>query len=364
MIKEVHPTQANGENELYDYVCSIIDDARYRVAVYANSEVCRMNWQIGMRIKEDVLHNERAEYGKGVIKSLTVRLVAKYGNGWGFQKLQHCVRAAYTFSEEEIVYAVRRQLSWTHLRSLMSVEDELARKFYMEMCRSGHWSTRTLDENIDKQLYERTAISRRPEHVIRTELETFKETDKLHPDMVFRSSYFLDLAGLPDVFSESDLETAILNQIQQFLKEFGSDFAFVDRQKRIPVDGTDYRLDLLFFHRGLHRLVAIDLKLGRFKPAYEGQMRLYLRYLNRHDRREGEESPIGLILCSEGNTEHIEYLMLEEDSPVKVAQYYTKLPDKRLLSERLQRAIAIAKEYQRNKEVDDNDCKPNVYGNA
>lgn len=337
------------ESKLYDDVCSIIEDARYRVAVYVNSEACLMNWHVGTRIKENVLDNERAEYGKQVLKGLAKRLTERYGSGWGFQKLQHCVRAAYTFSEEEIVYAVRTQLSWTHLRSLMAVEDELARKFYMEMCRLEHWNTRTLDEKIDGMLYERTAISRRPEEVIKAELDKIKDDNEIHPDLVFRSSYFLDLVGLPDIFSESDLETAILNQIQQFLKEFGSDFAFVDRQKRIPIDGTDYKLDLLFFHRGLHRLVAIDLKLGKFKPAYEGQMLLYLRYLNRHDRKEGEQSPIGLILCSEGNTEHIEYLMLDEDSPVKVAQYYTKLPDKKLLSEKLQRAIAIAKEYQQNK---------------
>lgn len=346
------PLPPSSERKLYDDVCSIIEDSRYRVAVYANSEVCLMNWHVGTRIKEDILHNERAEYGKYVLKNLANELVARYGSGWGFKKLQHCLRAAYTFSEDEIVYAVSRQLSWTHLRTLMYIEDELARKFYLEMCRVERWSTRTLEEKIDQQLYERTAISRRPETVIKSELDTLKTSDRLHPDMVFRSSYFLELTGLPDVFSESDLEAAILNQIQQFLKEFGSDFAFVDRQKRIPVDGTDYKLDLLFFHRGLRRLVAIDLKLGRFKPAYEGQMLLYLRYLNRHDRREGEESPIGLILCSEGNTEHIEYLMLDEDSPVKVAQYYTKLPDKKLLSEKLQRAIAIAREYQRSKDID------------
>lgn len=149
-----------------------------------------------------------------------------------------------------IVYVVRRQLSWTHLRSLMSVEDELARKFYMEICRSEHWNTRTLDEKIDSQLYERTVISSRLEEVIKAELDTFKASDRLHPDLVFRSSYFLDLAELPDVFSASVLDPAILNQIQQFLN-------------------------------------------------------------------------------------------------------YTKLPDKKLLSEKLQRAIAIAKKYQRNKEKDD-----------
>lgn len=345
--------ELSSENLLYDDVCNIIDEARYRVAVYVNSEASMMNWNVGKRIKEDILKNQRADYGKQVIKRLANKLILRYGSGWGFQKLQHCVRAAYTFSEDEIMYAVRTQLSWTHLRSLMAVENKLARQFYMEMCRLEHWSTRTLDEKIDGQLFERTAISRRPDKVIKAELEKVKEKNEIQPDLVFRSSYFLDLLGLPEEFSESDLETAILNQIQYFLKEFGSDFAFVDRQKRIPVDGIDYRLDLLFYHRGLRRLVAVDLKLGKFKPTYEGQMLLYLRYLNRHDRREGEESPIGLILCSEGNTEHIEYLMLDEESPIKVAQYYTKLPDKKILSEKLQRAIAIAKEHYRLKEIDE-----------
>ena len=228
------------------------------------------------------------------------------------------------------------QLSWTHLRSLMALNNSVARQFYMEMCRLEHWSTRTLDEKIDAQLFERTAISRKPDEIIKAELDKVKEKNELQPDMVFRSSYFLDMLGLPDVFSESDLETAILDQIQYFLKEFGSDFAFVDRQKRIPVDGVDYRLDC--FTTG---------------DCAEGQMLLYLRYLNRHDRKEGEASPIGLILCSEGNTEHIEYLMLDEESPIKVAQYYTKLPDKKLLSEKLQRAIAIAKEHYRLKKRDE-----------
>lgn len=162
--------------------------------------------------------------------------------------------------------------------------------------------------------------------------------------MVFRSSYILDMLGLPDVFSESDLETAIITQIEDFIKELGSDFTFVARQKRITVDAVDYYIDLLFFHRELRRLVAIDLKLGKFKPEYEGQMLLYLRYLNQNEKKPWEESPIGLILCSEGNTEHVEYLMLDENSPIKVAQYYTQLPDKKLLAAKLKKAIAIARE--------------------
>lgn len=338
-------TDIKAEEQLFSDVCSIIEGTRNRIATYLNTEVCMTNWYVGKRIKEDVLNNQRAEYGKQILKNLASRLSEKYGTGWGVGKLKHCVRSAYLFTEEEIGYAVRSQLTWTHLRSLMGVKDELARTFYMEMCRMEHWDTRTLDDKIDTQLYERTAISRRPEEVIKRELQNVKETNTLVPDLVFRSSYLLDILGLPDTFSEKDLEDAILSQIQLFIKEFGSDFAFLDRQKRITVDSVDYYIDLLFFHRGLKRLVVVDLKLGKFKPEYEGQMLLYLRYLNKNERREGEESPIGLILCSEGNTEHIEYLMLEEDSPIRVAQYYTKLPDKKLLSEKLQRAIAIAKEH-------------------
>ena len=342
---ELQPNEQQEEILLYNDVCEIIDRARVRVATYANTEVCLTNWYVGKRIKEDVLFNRRAEYGKKVLRRLSVRLIGKYGNGWGYEKLKHCVRSAYLFSEEEIGYAVSTQLTWTHLRELMGVKDPLARQFYIEMARIEHWDTRTLADKIDNQLYERTAISRKPEELIKRELEQVKQSNELLPDLVFRSSYFLDMLGLPDIFSESDLESAILTQIQQFIKELGSDFTFVDRQKRITVDAVDYYIDLLFFHRGLRKLVAVDLKLGKFKPEHEGQMLLYLRYLNKNERKEWEESPIGLILCSEGNTEHIEYLMLDEESPIKVAQYYTKLPDKKLLSEKLQRAIAIAKEH-------------------
>jgi predicted nuclease of restriction endonuclease-like (RecB) superfamily len=291
-----------------------------------------------------VLYNQRAEYGKKLLLNLSKRLTEQYGAGWSIYKLQHCVRAAYTFTEDEIVYATRTQLSWTHLRSLMGVKDSLERQFYAQMCTIEHWDTRTLDEKIDQQLYQRTAISRKPEEVIKKELQEARNNNQLLPDMVFRSSYILDMLGLPDVFSESDLETAIITQIEDFIKELGSDFTFVARQKRITVDAVDYYIDLLFFHRELRRLVAIDLKLGKFKPEYEGQMLLYLRYLNQNEKKPWEESPIGLILCSEGNTEHVEYLMLDENSPIKVAQYYTQLPDKKLLAAKLKKAIAIARE--------------------
>jgi len=335
------------ENHLYEDVCFLIENTRQRLATTVNAEACIMHWQIGKRIKEDVLYNKRADYGKQVVKNLAQKLTKKYSKGWSDRKLLHCIRAAYTFSEDQIVYAVRTQLTWTHLRSIMFIEDELKRQFYIEMCRLEHWDTRTLNEKIDNQFYELTALSKKPEEIIKQELEKIKGTNTLTPNIVFRSDYFLDMLGLTDVYCEKDLEDAILIQIQSFIKELGTDFAFLDRQKRITVDAIDYYIDLLFYHRKLRRLVAIDLKLGKFKPEYEGQMLLYLRYLNKNERMKGEESPIGLILCSEGNTEHIEYLMLD-DNNIRVAQYYTQLPDKKLLSEKLQRAIAIAKEHHAN----------------
>lgn len=341
---EVQTINVADETQLYGDICHIIEGSRQRLATSVNAEICLMHWQIGKRIKEDVLYNKRAEYGMQIIKNLSGKLALQFGKGWGYEKLKHCVRSAYLFSEEDIRYAVRTQLTWTHIRSLMSIDDKLKRDFYMEMIRIEHWDTRTLDLKIDGMLYERTALSRKPEVLIQTELEQIKSTNTLTPDAVFRSSYFLDAIGLTEVYSEKELEDAILINLQTFIKEMGTDFAFLDRQRRITIDTTDYYIDLLFYHRSLRRLVAIDLKLGKFKPEHEGQMLLYLRYLNKNERKEGEESPIGLVLCSEGNTEHIEYLMLEE-SNIKVAQYYTQLPDKNMLSEKLHRAIAIAREH-------------------
>lgn len=339
----------DSENALYSDVCSIIDTAKVRIASYVNTDVCMTYWRVGTRIKEDILFNKRAEYGKQIVKNLSLKLNQRYGKGWGYKTLQHCIRAAYTFSEHEIVYATRRQLYWSHLRSVMFLKDELERQFYIEMAALEHWDTRTLNEKIDKQLYKTTALSRRPEDIIKKELNELRETQVIQPDIIFRSSYFLDMLGLPESFSENELEQTVIDQVEEFMHEMGSDFTLIARQKRITVDAVDYKMDLVFFHRSLRRTIIVDLKLGKFKPAYEGQMLLYLRYINTHERHPWEESPIGLILCSEGNTEHIEYLMLDESSPIKVAQYYTELPDKKLLAAKLQRAIAIAREYQEEK---------------
>ena len=249
------------------------------------------------------------------------------------------------FHEDEIVNALSTQLSWTHLRELAAIEDDLKRIFYTELSIKERWSTRILSERIGSMLYERTALSKKPEQLIKKELDLLKSQGTVTADLVFRDPYVLNFLGLPDMYSESDFESAILNQLQQFIIELGSDFAFIARQKRIIIDNEDYKIDLLFYHRGLKRLVAIDLKLDRFKAAYKGQMELYLKWLNKHERKAGEDTPIGLILCSQKQQEQIELLELNKGQ-IRVSEYLTQLPPKELLAEKLHKAIEIARAHK------------------
>jgi predicted nuclease of restriction endonuclease-like (RecB) superfamily len=261
--------------------------------------------------------------------------------------LWHCVRTADIFSENEIVNALSTQLSWTHLRELAAIEDDLKRTFYTELSIRETWSTRTLQERIGSLLYERTALSKKPQELIKKELNLLKAEGSVTPDLVFRDPYVLSFLGLRDTYNENDLESSILNHLQHFIIELGSDFAFIARQKRILIDKEDYRIDLLFYHRGLRRLVAVDLKLDRFKAAYKGQMELYLKWLDKYERKEGEGLPIGLILCSEKQQEQIELLELNKGH-IRVAEYLTQLPSKELLAQKLHTAIEIARERNLN----------------
>jgi predicted nuclease of restriction endonuclease-like (RecB) superfamily len=210
------------------------------------------------------------------------------------------------------------------------------------MCRLEHWSVRQLQVKLKSMLFERSAISKKPEETIRKELQALRCEDKVSSDIVFKDPYLLDFLGLADTYSEKDLESAILAELQRFISELGTDFAFLARQKRITIDQRDYYIDLLFYHRRLKALVAIDLKIGEFEAAHKGQMELYLRYLEKYERVSGENSPIGLILCSGKNEEHIELLQLDQ-SNIRVADYLTQLPPKEVLQERLHRSIEIAR---------------------
>jgi len=233
-------------------------------------------------------------------------------------------------------------LSWTHIKALIYIDDPLKREFYVEMCKAERWSTRTLQDRLDSMLFERTAISKKPEETIRQDLTQLRNQGRQSADLTFRDPYVLDFLGLSDSYSEKDLETAILAELQRFISEMGSDFAFIARQKRITIDTRDYYIDLLFYHRRLRCLVAIDLKVGEFEAAHKGQMELYLRYLEKHEQMAGEATPIGLILCTGKNQEHVELLQLEQ-SNIRVADYLTQLPSREVLQAKLHQSIELAR---------------------
>jgi len=321
----------------------LIESARARVASTANRELALLYWRVGRRIHAEVLGGERATYGKEIVATLSPQLVAAYGRGFEKSNLHRMVKFSTLFPDEEIVVTLSRQLTWSHFVALLPIKDPLARDFYAEMCRVEQWDVRTLRKKISGMLFERTALSKKPEALIRREVAQLRSTDRMTPSLVFRDPYLLDFLGLKDTYSERDLESAILRELESFIMELGSDFSFVARQRRIIIDGEDFYIDLLFYHRALRRLIAIELKLGEFKPADKGQVELYLRWLDKHDRRKGEDSPLGLILCAGKREEMIELLELEA-SGIHVAEYLTALPPREVLEAKLQAAIARAHE--------------------
>lgn len=327
---------------LVDELGAMIDAARRQVAVAANTGLVTLYWQIGCRVRTEVLEGRRAEYGARVVPAVGKQLEVRYGRGFGEKNLRRMVQFSGVFPDTKIVAALLRELGWTHFTMLIPIKDALEREFYAEMCRVERWSTRTLREQLDGMLFERTALSKKPDALIREELSALREKGELSPALVFRDPYMLPFLGLADTYSEKDLESAILREIERFLLELGGGFAFVERQKRITLDGDDYYLDLLFFHRRMQRLIAIELKIGDFKPADSGQMELYLRWLDRHERQPSEQPPLGIILCAGKKRETVEYLDLDARG-IHVAEYLTELPPRKVLEERLHRAIEAAR---------------------
>lgn len=331
------------ENKVFDEIRILIEETRHEVASAVNSAMTLMYWHIGERINREVLGGSRAAYGKQIVASLSRQLTEEYGgNQFSVKNLNRMRLFAERFSDLSIWTPVVSKLSWSHFLQVISIEDNLKREFYLTMAADQRWSKRELKAKIDGMLYERCAIAKKPEEVIRKELELLRDEREMSADIAFHDPYFLDFLGLENDFSEKELETAIVGELQKFITEMGNDFAFMARQKRIVVDDEDYYIDLLFFNRRLRCMVAIDLKMTNFKAAYKGQMELYLRWLEKHEMLEGENKPIGLILCTGKNEEHVELMHLHE-SNIRVAEYLTKLPDKKLLEEKLQKAVEIAK---------------------
>lgn len=316
--------------------------ARARIAQAANSGLTLAYWEIGTRIRKEVLRERRASYGHTVVQSLARSLTAEFGPGFGRRNLFNMVKFAEYFTDRPMVQTLSAQLGWSHFIVLLRVEESAERAFYAELGRIERWSVRTLQEKIGSRLFLRSALAKKPAEQIERELATARREDTLTPDMVFRDPYLLDFLGLKDTYSERDLESAILRDIEAFLLELGGGFAFVARQLRMSVDGVDHYLDLLFFHRRLRRLVAVDLKLGEFKPGDKGQMDLYLAWLREHEQLPGEAAPLGLILCAGRNEETIRLLGLDSGE-VRVASYLDRVLPQQQLEKRLHDALRLAK---------------------
>jgi predicted nuclease of restriction endonuclease-like (RecB) superfamily len=246
------------------------------VARAVDSALTTLYWHVGRRVRQDILREKRAEYGEQIVSALSAQLELEFGRGFGEKNLRRMIQFAEAFPDEKIVAALRRQLGWTHFKAIIPMTDPLKRDFYAEMCRIERWSTRTLEKKIGSMLFERTALSRKPSKLAEMELNQLREADKITPDLVFRDPYILDFLGLKDTYAEKDLEAAILREMEAFILELGVGFCFVTRQQRMQIDDRDYYLDLLFYHRKLRRLIAIDLKIGKFEAADKGQMELYL----------------------------------------------------------------------------------------
>lgn len=325
-------------DDLYNSIVEKIECSRKNVIVKINEEMTLLYWNIGKNIVEKVLLYNKAEYGKKVIKKLSEKLKIEYGNGYSKANLFRMIKCYECFDDYQKFSTLSRQLSWSHFVELLQIDDELKRNFYIAMTLNENWSVRVLRDRINKALYERTAISNKPEETIKNELNLLTNNNQMSTNLFFRDPYILDFLDLKDTYSEKDFESAIIKELEKFILEMGNDFAFLARQKRITIDGEDYYIDLLFFHRKMKRLVVIELKLGKFKPEYKGQVELYLKWLDKNERAEGEESPVAIILCA-SKSEVITKLMNLEESGIHVAQYLPKYIPKELLEKKVKNSI-------------------------
>ncbi len=332
----------NTDTNLFQELAKIIDQGKKQVAVHVNSTLTITYWQIGKRINKDILQNQRAEYGKQIVATVATQLVEKYGRSFDAKNLRRMMQFADVFPDVEIVVPLVRQLSWSHFIILIPLKESAKRLFYAQKSIESSWGKRELKRQIERKVYERTEIAKiqNPATIQNNNPET----------VIFKDPYFLDFLGLKDGYLEKDLESAIIKEIENFILELGVGFSFIERQKRMIIDGKDFYLDLLFFHRKLKRLIAIELKLGEFKASHKGQMELYLKWLNRYEKEENENMPVGLILCAEASREQIELLEMHKDGIV-VAEYWKDLPPKEKLEKKLHSILIEAKERMEIKKI-------------
>lgn len=283
-------------NDLFAAVSGLIEEARCTLARQASSTTIYLFWRIGQQINGQILNHQRAEYGRKIVSPLAT------------------------------------QLSWSHIIEVLPLKTPEARLFYLGEAVTRQFGKRELRQLINRKVFERRQIAN----------SQLMEGSAIPLD-TFKDPYLLDVLGLHDGFLEADLEAAVLRELESFILELGGGFTFVERQKRMIIDGEDFHLDLLFFHRRLRRLVAVELKIGKFEAAHKGQMELYLGWLNRYERQEGENAPIGRILCSGKNREQIELLQLDQDN-IMVAEYWTVFPERRVFERKIHALLESARE--------------------
>ena len=327
------------DQSLFADIAALVEQARATVAAQANHTATRLYWQIGTMINTSILQEKRAEYGKQIVSALATQLQGRFGRTFELRNLRRMMQFADQFPNWEIVPTLSTQLAWSHFIELLPLKTMEAKLFYARVAASQTLSIKELREQIARKAFERTAIA-----------NTQLTLNSPVPQGMFKDPYLWDFLGLPSSYLENDLETAILRELESFILEFGKGFAFVERQKRMIIDGEDFYLDLLFYHRIMKRIVAIELKLGKFHAKDKGQMELYLKWLDRHERQEGENAPVGLILCAAGSREQVELLEMHKDG-IMVAEYWTDLPPKKELEEKIHALLVEAQERLAQRQI-------------
>ena len=329
----------NNDDALFDEISALIEKSRRSIYSQARAATIVLFWQIGQRINTDVLENKRADYGRQIVSRLATQLTEKFGRSFELRNLRRMMQFAEQFDDFGIVSPSATQLSWAHIVEVLPLKTQEAKLYYLNEAARGLISRDKMREMMQRKAFERKEIAN----------SQISDSGRI-PFNTFKDPYLFDILGIKDEYVEEDLEEAILRELEKFILEFGKGFAFVERQKRMIIDGADHKLDLLFYNRNLKRLVAVELKQGIFEAAYSGQMKLYLKWLNRYERKRDENEPIGLILCAGGNyREQIELLEMDKDG-ILVAEYWTTLPPKAEFEQKIHTILVETRERlaQRN----------------
>lgn len=335
MLKKIQNLNQGG---LFQDLSVLIEQSQKQLVSVANSALTLLFWKVGKRIGDEILNNERAAYGKQIVATISAQLEASYGRNFTEKNVRRMIQFSEEFPDFEIVVPLARQLSWSHFLILIPLKSQEAKLFYAQKAAESRWGKRDLRYQISRKAFERSEIANYQQTQIDDSLQH-----------TFKDPYLLDFLGLKSTYLENDLEQAILSELETFILELGKGFAFMERQKRMVIDGEDFYLDLLFYNRNLRRLVAIELKIGKFEAAFKGQMDLYLKWLNKFERQEGEKEPVGLILCAESNKEQVELLEMHKDG-IMVAEYWTEMPPKKELEQKLHQLLLRARErIERNR---------------